>query len=118
LDDALRLVPGTYAQAEAGRIRFSGPLVMRLREMVRQAELAGEIPLSGHVGHRLKQARLTAKKTQRFVADACNWPQSRVSRLEMSSNPRTTSTKKYVESLGLTLDFVLHGTRTQTETTE
>lgn len=109
LDTDLGLPPGTIADAEAGELDLSEPIIMAIRNRIAAREAMGTIPDRLHFGMLIRQARVAMGLSQQAVADKAQINQAAYSRIEGSVNPRFSTVQRVAAAIGIPVDWILKG---------
>lgn len=110
LDAALVLPPGTIAAAERGELSLEPKTILRIRHLVKAAEMAGMVPDRRHLGMMIRQARVSMALTQNYVATRAGISQTHFSNIEGSANPRLSTVIRIAAAMEIPVDWILRGT--------
>jgi predicted transcriptional regulator len=109
LDDQLRVPPGTIAAAEAGTLSLSEPVIMRLRHIIKVAEMANAIPERQHIGMLIRHARVALGLSQQAIAQKIGMTQPTFAKLETAASPRISTLQRIAAAMGIPVDWILRG---------
>jgi DNA-binding XRE family transcriptional regulator len=109
LDGALKLEPGTIAAAENGEITLEPTVILRLRHLIKSAEMAGMVPERRHIGMMIRQARVGMGMTQQYVCDRAGLGQQHLSNIEREANPKISTILRIAAAMEIPVEWILRG---------